>query len=889
MTSYKKQSIIYAIVLVIILNAATFAVSSNIETTEYEEAARVLSALEIIDGYEDGVFDPEETINRAEFAIMTARMLGLKDMPAALTTEKIFTDVESSSRAAGYIKAIADLNIISGYGDNRFGPEEPIIYEQAIKVIVSILGYDMYAVQRGGYPAGYMAIAAEKGITKRANGIVGQPAKRGLIVQLLYNALEVDLLQQTGYGAGVTYTVVSNQSLLSERLKIQKENGQITAVEGTTLTGASNLRADEVMLGDTIYKTGKINAKDYLGYRVTAYLTEDTSDDYKTIVLIMPQKNKNNLVQVKADQIHSDTNKKNFVYWIGDDVNGKKEELTISATADIIYNGKAWIDFSAADLKPVSGEVALLDSDDDGDIDIIFVTEYENYIVDRVHSNSYQITPKYNKPILELPLDRNDYKISIVKDGQAISLEEIQEWDVLSIASSKDKKTIKVVVVQNKIKGKIDEQSDDRVMINNVLYEIAPDYQGITHGIQVGDEGIFYLDIEGKIVSADSTVRAREKYAYLIKATPILEGVSKDRAKFKIVDENGDISILDSAEKMMLNGQTRDNKNRVYTGNLVANDDIIKDNPQLITYVLNGEGKLREINTATDKTKEENYIGYFENIFTRDYINADIRCLYNMLGAKYAFDDTTSVFFVPDDKDDDTQFSKGNIVHTQYYNVEIYDATEEKMAGAIIINGKAGADIDDKSAIVLIDQVTQTLNANKEETYGILGFGSGMQIRIAARDQDVKNADQSNWGYTNKKLHELTRGDVVQLEIDNNGEVKSFRTLLALNEADTFKENGSSGDSAGPVESSNKYNYALYTAYGKILGITSKYLQINAHGDGTDHKWDKIHQLSTNINVYICEIENKKIIKGSLADVRKNDVVFVRTTSSSVNDIIIYR
>ena len=53
--------------------------------------------------------------------------------------------------AAKYIEIAVDDSIISGYEDNTFKPEQYVTYQELHRMIVSSLGYNLYAEQAGGY------------------------------------------------------------------------------------------------------------------------------------------------------------------------------------------------------------------------------------------------------------------------------------------------------------------------------------------------------------------------------------------------------------------------------------------------------------------------------------------------------------------------------------------------------------------------------------------------------------------------------------------------------------------------------------------------------------------------------------------------------------------
>ncbi|MBR6523332.1 MAG: S-layer homology domain-containing protein [Clostridia bacterium] len=225
----KNLSKVLAVVLALAmaLSMVSFAAYTDVEAgADCEEAVTVLSALEILKGYEDGSFKPDATITRAEFATVVIRLLGLADTATGGAT--IFTDVAADHWANGYIALAAQQGIVNGYGDGRFGPEDPVKYQEAIKMVVAALGYTPMADANGGYPGGYQVVASQKGILAGISGAkANEPATRGVVAQLGYNALTVPLMEQTGYGTQTNFQTVN--SLLLNKLGVTKFEGVVTA------------------------------------------------------------------------------------------------------------------------------------------------------------------------------------------------------------------------------------------------------------------------------------------------------------------------------------------------------------------------------------------------------------------------------------------------------------------------------------------------------------------------------------------------------------------------------------------------------------------------------------------------------------------------------------
>lgn len=89
-----------------------------------------LVATGAVSGYPDGTFKPDNTISRAEFATILVKAFKLEAKDG-----KIFEDT-ANHWAKGYIATANANNIVSGYSDTNFGPDDIITREQMAVMIV---------------------------------------------------------------------------------------------------------------------------------------------------------------------------------------------------------------------------------------------------------------------------------------------------------------------------------------------------------------------------------------------------------------------------------------------------------------------------------------------------------------------------------------------------------------------------------------------------------------------------------------------------------------------------------------------------------------------------------------------------------------------------------
>lgn len=163
----------------------------------------------IIEGDPNGDFRPYTTITRAEMAKVLCKVLGLSKTDNGNST---FSDMTSEHWAYGYVEAAYASGLIDGNDDGTFAPDNDVKFSEAVKMIVTALGYKPLAEQRGGFPYGYAQIASQNGITKDIDHALDVPCKRNIVFKMLHNALDVPCMIQTGFGENVEYSIANGKN-----------------------------------------------------------------------------------------------------------------------------------------------------------------------------------------------------------------------------------------------------------------------------------------------------------------------------------------------------------------------------------------------------------------------------------------------------------------------------------------------------------------------------------------------------------------------------------------------------------------------------------------------------------------------------------------------------
>lgn len=100
----------------------------------YNNAISTLNKAGIINGYDDGTFQPDASITRAEFAAIVARFSDV-----IFSGSSSFSDVPNSHWAARYIALAKELGWATGYPNGTYQPESPITRAEAMTMINRVL------------------------------------------------------------------------------------------------------------------------------------------------------------------------------------------------------------------------------------------------------------------------------------------------------------------------------------------------------------------------------------------------------------------------------------------------------------------------------------------------------------------------------------------------------------------------------------------------------------------------------------------------------------------------------------------------------------------------------------------------------------------------------
>ena len=361
-----------------------------------DDAVSMLVELNVINGKDDGSFDPEGIVTRAEMAKMICVVLnGGKDPSLGNVSNYTYTDTVGHW-AAAYIEYCTTLGIVAGDGTGKFNPSNTVTGAEAAKMLLVALGFksEIEGFTGANWAVNVNVRANQKGLFDELSINPSEGLTRDNAAQMVWNALDAGVVSYDYTlitdGSSITSspTLIDNESktLLTDKFKVAKVEGVIVANENATSTGTAVEKEDVTVLlltsddadskqdeGDTItLKTA--TAANLLGKSVTMFAKDWKNGAYQT-VLGNPVVSSDNMIATISEDSDADDVKdalkgagikevskavlvQNFIRATDKD----DKELTISGMADV------------AKLTGNGIEVTVISNDNDNKADFVIVT-----------------------------------------------------------------------------------------------------------------------------------------------------------------------------------------------------------------------------------------------------------------------------------------------------------------------------------------------------------------------------------------------------------------------------------------------------------------------------------------------------------------------------------
>ncbi len=853
--------------MIFVLCLSFFPIIHAAEINSFEEdCVSLLRAIGIISSEKN--IDVDKNITRAEFASLVVQLAtqgnGVMDAPA------MFKDVPSSNENFMSINCLANMGIISGYDDGSFKPNNYVTLTQAVKMLISSLAWDDFMVDKSAYPMSYLNAASK---FKFFNNIqLDQNAELtwGKAALLYCNVLNTNVIYQSAYGTVDQYAQDKDLSYLNKYFDVYKTEGVVTDNGITTLTGKSRISSNQIAIDNVKYENTVFGARDMIGNYILAYFIQSDENNIGHIIHINPEYE--NTLTIKASNILGYDN--GTYTYLKSELDNKKRVANLQTGFNVLYNGKAPVNLSLFDenkMMPEAGYIQLIDQDNKNGYETVKIMSHRTVVVSRVNYTDQIIYDKYNQNPVNL-YDIEYYEISDM-EGNCYQLEDLKEWDVLSVVESDDSEYVDIILNRTSFEAQVLELGENYYGLTNGKYEASSTFkQRYALALKPGDYSKFYVDHEGFLVAIDPNYNPKGGLAYLMGISKNSNGLSESYL-MKLFTANGKKIVYPLAEKVTFDGSKLSVDNVISSGKLlldpsgtINSSNTIK---QLISYGINGDDEIDYLDTAytTEPEANENpdslnlHNGY--NSASRYYIN-------KTFGGRVMIDESTKVFLIPSDGDEDAY---GVTDYTYFYGTDyVFDAyrlqSDKPIADAIVLTANiTGTPYNNPfNGITLVKEIWKVVDDDGNVVQKLVGVDKSGEVTVCTQSEDTFDVEP---------------GDIIRFGLNSKGVINdnNYQLLFDASRRDDI--------SYTPI-TSGSYVGTHFMQSGRVYSIKDNVVQIAVATEdelATIEEKDLYNYIASGFSIFVVSQESGsyQFEHGSVSD-----LVDYQTAGTECSQIYLY-
>ena len=653
-----------------------------------------------------------------------------------------------------------------------------------------------------------------------------------------------------------------------------------------------------------------------LGYSVDYYVSTEEPD---VILHIEESPKKNSSLKIDADDLLRDKTTDTRIYYTDD--KDKEYHVDLTLNFSMIYNNQYYDMYGVLSrILPSNGYIEVLDNDNDGEYDILYIFTYRNVMVANISSDGSKVRVAITNGSEDLSED--DQVINVYfGNSRKLTTGSIQAGDVLSIVESKQSPVIKTVYIsRDVVLGKI-EGSDSELgyYIEGEWYEAAVDYNHTGEPLTLGKEGAFYLDMNGDIAYYERDMSKRSHEAAIINGIDYELGNFESKIGIRVYTQKGETDFIYLNEKVKINDvkyELTDRADAVTVlgaiGDATTSGEYGLNNAYVITYLTNSKGYITEMYTGRSASDDYGpgklntiFVGETTATFHKNAINI-IRCVggsnltMQLLNPKNSW-----VVAIPtSDKIDELEdYSKYSItdnyaygpegsVNAEYvlaegFDIYTFQETTHHMADIVVFRGVGGGsnDVPHSNDIDVIKDVGTSTTRDGEITpklYMAKGdYAVASEVRLPVINSEGKVEyqtvsssvllDGSYVGEINETV-QLEKGMVVQYTLNKDSEIQALRII-----ADSAKDAGGS-ISVRPMYKKSTTSHYLMNSYTGVSGGGNVFM-----GTVTEDGYDVD---STQLRFYVPDVADSYYLHYASDDVVIYDIDTGKARIGSSVDIM---
>lgn len=752
--------------------------ASNISSDDVINSRELMASVGIVPSF---ATDNDSKVSRADFVVTLMALLKLN---TTIDSENCFYDVSTGDSFNSAINHALNIGIISE--GQYFHPHDAVTYAQACKMLTITLGYNSHALAKGGYPYGYVAIASQIDLNSKINPGANDTLSGATACILLANALEADMLIMDsvisdGNGFLPAYGAVSN--ILYTVHGLYEIEGIVSANDVTNIYDPADICPEGfIMAGDTKYKC------DYQvipGTRIRGYAQKSGQTE---TIRYLTYDNSSLITLYSGCDISFDGKK---ISYTAED--GKEKSITADKDYSVVYNGKAYPSFKPQEISPQVGKVIAVDSDDDGDCDVINIYSAQISQIDIVNSDTSVVADSFMK----VSYDLNDKdKFRIFSNGERVSSGAVTKGSVLEVYTSKDNSLCYMNILTETLSGTIEEKGNNSLWINSHEYEYTSYFASrYMTDSDIGSSNSFVLTSCGKIAASSlaSEVSGMLGYAYKF----AMSGGIDNTYRIMIFTEEGNHIAYETANKIKLN-DTQTVTPETLSAHFKHRGETI------IRYSTNADGKINSVIFPEEKastTQDSIYVpGTDSKDILKPYVIEGIsdstNITYKIFGIftpHFMISDDTKIFCIDSSADnEDNKYIIGNTSTWENDSniplgaMEIYNVTSIGRAGVLVVRHSASSSLTVSRSLLggVVESISKSIDPDGEEALKVVLYSKGYQNLYIPKNTST---------YT-KALNELDYGDFIVYSKDKNNNILEYDKDFDFGDGDILHSSGGDND-----------------------------------------------------------------------------------------------
>lgn len=559
-------------------SAASYA---DVDSADNVEAIEVMKAVSVMVGDENGNFNPDKNVTRAEMAVVMANLLDLQveDFVGASIP---FTDVPQWAHS--FVAACYADGITGGISATQYGSNNSVTATQAALMLLKALGYFQYGSDFGtDWQVATIKQASNVGLFEGIDSARNAAMTRNEVAQIALNALESTLVEPDGTPGNITTsdgTVINLGSVTYKDRQSSNEKYKAISKEKGSDSDKFTMELGEDLFNGDLEKVAK------------------QSDDFGRPAHVWEYKN---------DEIVTAADSADETYVVDD--NGLKlstiltddDYFDLDAKNDIVESPKYVLNAETGDADLQKGDIVEVFEDDNGKVETVVAIRYTAAKIDEVSTDLSNSEEKagasYSIELVEVNNDSNSIGAGTYYDDydeddeilNGFSANTYEEGTVLAVAlSAKDNRTILASYVADTATGTVSSyKANDYVTVDGTKYTMAGKVDGTSKDFSFEDEYNLYLTSDGYVIAVDGAAAANINDVYYI------TGVYMTKSTMGTVKYYAQAVALDGTVSEIELEKSEFEAGGAFNGEATSVDDLDRDVKGLYTLTdkANGDDK----------------------------------------------------------------------------------------------------------------------------------------------------------------------------------------------------------------------------------------------------------------------------------------------------------